>query len=126
MRMNMAGERDSEASGLLYGGGAYRTHPSEVSALKESDISARFDGSAAVTANKQTGKSEIEEEDGKNSFSRQLTIFKEAGIDQKSNRSILSSIVSSEGQEDSPKHQQTQITVHARLPSVFAEEVGEI
>ena len=71
MRMNMAGEQDTEASGLLSGGGACGTHPSEVSTLKESNISTRFDGSAAVPANaeahhqalsKKTAKTEIEEE----------------------------------------------------------------
>jgi hypothetical protein len=84
--MNMAGERDTEASGLLSGGGAYGAHPSEVGALKESDMSyaSILGGSAAVPATKRTGfgKSEIEEEeeDGKNSFSQQMTIFQEAGI----------------------------------------------
>ena len=126
MRMNMAGERDTEASGLLSGGSAYGAQLSEVSALKESDISyaSRSGGSGAVPATKRTGfgKSEIEEEeDGKNSFSKQMTIFQEAGIAEKSNRSNMSSIVSSEGQDGAP-----QVTVKARLPSVFAEEVGEL
>ena len=117
MRMNMAGERGSEASDFG-AGGASGTHLSQSSALKESEISSRFAGSSAVPSKRPTGMPAIGgEPEGKDSFSRAATLFEEAGIAAKSNKS---SIVSSEGQDgilDPTK---------ARLPSVFAGGVGEL
>ena len=116
----MAGARDS-ASGA--GAGAWGNTLSEISALKESEISTlNSKVTSALPSARPTGQPdfidvEIEEEDGKGSFSRQVTLFGEAGIAEKSNRSNMSSVLSSEGVLDTAK---------ARLPSVFAEEVGEL
>jgi hypothetical protein len=120
MRMNMAGGRDSDASGARAGGGAWGQTLSEISALKESEISTlNSKATSALPSRRPTGKPDIEEEDGKDSFSRQVTLFGEAGIAEKSNKSNMSSILSSEGQD-------VLETAKARLPSVFAEEVGEL